>query len=51
MKDIMMKNEEEAEVEIKDMVDRETQAWDNQDVDKLMDIFHHDMVWPWPRTP
>lgn len=47
----MMKNEEEAEAEIKEMVDRETQAWDNQDVVKLMGIFHHDMVWPWPRTP
>jgi ketosteroid isomerase-like protein len=37
--------------EIKEIVDRETQAWDKQDLDKLMTIFHQDMVWPWPRTP
>lgn len=40
-----------AEAEIKEIVDRETQAWDNQDVDKLLSIFHHDMVWPWLKTP
>jgi hypothetical protein len=37
--------------QIKEMVDRETRAWDTQDVDLLMTIFHPDMVWPWPRTP
>ena len=35
--------------EIMEIVDRETSAWDNKDVDKLMTIFHTDMVWPWPK--
>lgn len=39
------------EAEIKEVVNRETEAWDKQDVEKLMSIFHSDMVWPWPRTP
>jgi len=30
------------------MVDRETSAWDRQDAEKLVDLFHPDMVWPWP---
>ncbi len=30
------------------MVDRETNAWDTQNADALVDIFHPDMVWPWP---
>jgi ketosteroid isomerase-like protein len=38
------------ESEIKEIVDRETRAWDTQDVDLLISIFHTDMVWPWPRT-
>jgi hypothetical protein len=37
--------------EIEEIVNRETRAWDTQDVDLLMTIFHTDMVWPWPRTP
>lgn len=37
--------------EIEEIVNRETRAWDKQDVDLLMTIFHPDMVWPWPRTP
>jgi ketosteroid isomerase-like protein len=37
--------------QIEEIVDRETRAWDTQDVELLMTIFHHDMVWPWPRTP
>jgi hypothetical protein len=32
------------ESEIKEIVDRETQAWNQQDIDKLMSIFHPDMV-------
>ena len=36
------------EQEIQEIVDRETRAWDTQDVDLLMTIFHPDMVWPWP---
>ena len=41
----------EACKQIEEMVNRETRAWDTQDVDLLMTIFHPDMVWPWPRTP
>lgn len=39
------------EAEIKEIVDRETRAWDTRDVNLLISIFHPDMVWPWPRTP
>ncbi|MHA2200966.1 MAG: YybH family protein [Candidatus Thorarchaeota archaeon] len=35
-------------VEIEEIVVRETRAWDTQDVDLLMSVFHPDMVWPWP---
>jgi ketosteroid isomerase-like protein len=38
------------ESEIEEMVNRETRAWDAQDVDLLMSLLHPDMVWPWPRT-
>jgi hypothetical protein len=38
------------ELEIKEIVDRETKAWDTQNVDLLISIFHPDMVWPWPKT-
>lgn len=31
------------------MVDLETKAWDEQDVEVLLSLFHRDMVWPWPR--
>ena len=37
------------EDEIQQMVDRETHAWDTQDAEALVAIFHPDMVWPWPR--
>ncbi|HXG92004.1 MAG TPA: nuclear transport factor 2 family protein [Blastocatellia bacterium] len=37
--------------EIEEIVNRETRAWDTQDIDMLMTIWHPDMVWPWPRTP
>lgn len=33
---------------IREMVDRETRAWDTQDADALVSLFHPDMVWPWP---
>ena len=36
--------------QIEEIVNRETRAWDTQDADLLMSIFHQDMVWPWPRT-
>jgi len=38
------------EGEIEEIVNRETRAWDTQDVELLLTIFHPDMVWPWPRT-
>ena len=34
---------------IREVVDRETRAWDTQDVELLLSIFHPDMVWVWPR--
>lgn len=34
--------------EIEEIVHRETRAWDTQDPDMLLSVFHHDMVWPWP---
>jgi ketosteroid isomerase-like protein len=36
------------ESEIREIVERETRAWDQQDVDLLLTIFHPDVVWPWP---
>jgi ketosteroid isomerase-like protein len=36
--------------EIEEIVNRETVAWDTQNIELLMNIFHPDMVWPWPRT-
>jgi ketosteroid isomerase-like protein len=30
------------------MVERETAAWDRQDAEGLVELFHPDMVWPWP---
>jgi ketosteroid isomerase-like protein len=38
------------ETEITEIVNRETRAWDTQDVNLLISVFHPDMVWPWPRT-
>ncbi len=37
--------------EIEEIINRETRAWDTQDLDLLMSVFHPDMVWPWPPTP
>ena len=42
---------EEIKNEVEEIVNRETRAWDTQDVDLLMTIFHPDMVWPFPKTP
>jgi hypothetical protein len=36
--------------QIQEIVNRETKAWDTQNVDLLLSIFHPDMVWPWPPT-
>ncbi|MEE9573581.1 MAG: DUF4440 domain-containing protein [Candidatus Neomarinimicrobiota bacterium] len=35
--------------QIEEIVNRETEAWNTQDIDLLMTIFHPDMVWPWPK--
>jgi hypothetical protein len=42
---------EDTRQQIEEIVNRETRAWDTQNVDLLMTVFHPDMVWPWPRTP
>ena len=34
--------------EIDEMVHRETRAWDARDAEALVQLFHPDMVWPWP---
>jgi ketosteroid isomerase-like protein len=38
------------EEQIREIVNRETLAWDNKDVELLLTVFHPDMVWPWPPT-
>ena len=35
--------------EIEEIVNRETQAWDTQNISLLLSIFHQDMVWVWPK--
>lgn len=37
-----------AEQEIQEIVNRETRAWDTQDAELLISVFHPDMVWPFP---
>lgn len=39
-----------AEDAIRELVDRETRAWDTQNVPLLLTVFHPDMVWAWPET-
>ena len=34
--------------DIQALIDKETRAWDEQDVDLLLSLLHPDMVWPWP---
>jgi ketosteroid isomerase-like protein len=36
--------------EIREILDRETEAWNSKNVDRLISVFHKDMVWPWPPT-
>ena len=33
---------------INEIVERETRAWDEKDVELLLSVFHPDMVWVWP---
>jgi len=35
------------ERQVQEVVDRETRAWDTEDVDLLLSVFHPDIVWPW----
>lgn len=46
-----MSNNSEVIKQIEDLVNKETRAWDTQDAELLVSIFHKDMVWPWPKTP
>ena len=39
---------EQSREQIREIVNRETEAWDTQDVELLLSVFHPDMVWPWP---
>jgi len=45
-----MKHMNNEELEIVEIVNRETKAWENRDVNLLLTLFHNDMVWPWPKT-
>jgi hypothetical protein len=45
-----MDTNRQAEQAIEEMVRRETLAWDQKDSATLVDLFHPDMVWPWPPT-
>lgn len=36
------------EFAIKELVDRETDAWNARDPEALVSLFHPDTVWPWP---
>jgi ketosteroid isomerase-like protein len=42
---------QEVESQIQEIVNRETMAWDTQDVDLLMTVWHPDMVFVWPPNP
>ncbi len=41
---------ESATEEIRALIDAETRAWDEGDVELLLSIFHPDAVWMWPQT-
>ncbi len=45
-----MEAREFARQAVEAMVHRETSAWDRQDAAALVELFHPDMVWPWPPT-
>ncbi len=38
------------EDQVRAVIDRETRAWDERDVESLLSIFHPDAVWAWPQT-
>ncbi len=35
---------------IREIIDRETRAWNTKDVPLLLSVFHPDMVWAWPKS-
>ena len=37
--------------EVREIVDRETRAWDTKDAQLLLSVFHPAMVWTWPKSP
>lgn len=39
-----------ATARIKELVERETQAWNEGDVDLLLSLFHPDLIWIWPAS-
>jgi len=39
---------ESIERRIRDLVDLETEGWNNKNPDLFLSIIHPDMVWPWP---
>ena len=41
----------DVEDQIREMVDRETRAWNEGDAEALVALMHPDMVWPWPPDP
>jgi hypothetical protein len=41
----------DAASEVREILDRETRAWDAKDAELLLFVFHPDMVWPWPKSP
>jgi ketosteroid isomerase-like protein len=41
---------EKIKKEVEEIVNRETRAWDTQDVELLLTIFHPDFVWLFPKT-
>jgi ketosteroid isomerase-like protein len=43
-----MDSMETSRAAIEELVQRETRAWDTQDVELLLSLLHPDMVWPWP---
>ncbi len=36
------------EIEVQEIIDRETTAWTQKSTDLLLSIFHPNMVWVWP---
>lgn len=39
-----------SEDDVRQIVNRETEAWNQKNADLLISVFHKEMVWPWPPT-